>query len=54
MFYTFQALTEDVNRQLERERELQKKYGELQEKIRDQMEDLQIASGSSTVVNGDT
>lgn len=37
-FNSFQALTEDVNRQVEREKVLQKKYAELKE----QLEDLKI------------
>lgn len=35
MIHFFQSLTEDVNRQVEREKALQKRYGELQEKIRE-------------------
>ncbi|XP_044726602.1 cell division cycle 5-like protein [Chrysoperla carnea] len=45
------ALTEDVNRQLERERELQARYGELQDKIRAKKEELNIPA--AITVNGE-
>lgn len=48
LYNIFQALTEDVNRQVERERALQVKYGNLQEEVNEiqaHVEALQFQQG---------